>query len=77
MKYLDPLPRHGYVNTGRVRIGIAYVPRARRLTPDEEQIQAGLIAGHGSRLTARGHVNGLVTYLVILIVFLLVFFTFL
>jgi len=53
MKYLDPIHRPRYLNTGKVRIGIAHVPKARALNRDEERIQAGLISKHEPRTTAR------------------------
>jgi hypothetical protein len=41
-----------YLNTGKVLIGVAYVPRAREMSYGEERIQSALLKGHGPRITA-------------------------
>lgn len=40
-----------YFNTGKVLIGVSYVPRPRTMTRSEEQIQSALLKSHGSRIT--------------------------
>jgi hypothetical protein len=41
-----------YFNTGKVLMGVAYVPRARPMSHDEERIQRALLKGHGPRIAA-------------------------
>lgn len=41
-----------YLNTGKVLMGVSYVPRPRPMSLDEERIQRALLKGHGPRITA-------------------------
>jgi len=52
-----------YFNTGKVLMGVAYMPRPRGMSRDEEHIQRALLKGHGPRITA-----GSWGYLVLVIV---------
>jgi hypothetical protein len=41
-----------YLNTGKVLIGVAYVPRAREMSYGEERLQGALLGDRGPRITA-------------------------
>lgn len=43
-----------YFNTGKVLMGIAYQPRRKEMTEDEELIQNVMLGDHGPRITAGG-----------------------
>ena len=43
-----------YFNTGKVLMGIAYQPRRKEMTEDEELIQNVMLGDHGPRVTAGG-----------------------
>jgi hypothetical protein len=41
-----------YLSTGKVLIGVAYVPRAREMSYGEERLQGALLGDRGPRITA-------------------------
>ena len=45
-----------YFNTGKVLMGVAYVPRPRAMSHDEELIQNVMLGDHGPRITVGGWV---------------------
>jgi|1048.fasta_scaffold30541_5 hypothetical protein len=53
MVYRDLAMTGRYFNTGKVLIGVSYVPRARPMSWDEERIQGAFLKKPEPRITAR------------------------